>query len=261
MLDADDKLAPNTLALALQALQQHPEADIALLKLMLWQPDGSVTPWQPHTPTTFSPLSGGGGGCFAGTEAFLLSIDWRIHGLYVARAELARRIPYDESVRLYADDNTTRLHYLHARRVVECQGQYFYRQHPQSATHALSPQRFLHLEANLSLKRQLEPLAQAGTPTAAPHFWQQTFTRLESHRLHALVAHYLLFLQHRQAFSPTEQADIQALLRRIHATIEYRRLPWTLKAHPRYFPWPSYTLFAAAQRACSTMAGWRKHKQ
>lgn len=246
MLDADDKFAPDTLALALQALQQHPQADIALLRLMLWQPDGSVEPWKANVPHTL-PTN-----C-TGAQAFLLSINWQIHGLYVARADLARRIPYDESVRLYADDNTTRLHYLHARRVVECQGEYFYRQHTQSATHARSPQRFLFLEANLSLKQQLDTRAQAGTPTDDPQFWQQALQLLETHRLQNLVAHYRLFQHHQQAFSPTEQAAIRALLQRIRATIEYHRLTRTLKAHPRYFPWPTYALFAAAQSVCNRL--------
>ena len=250
MLDADDTLSPDALALANEAFTLHPQADIAVLGLLLAYPDGRLTP---HPANLGYPLTG--------PEAFTLALTWRLHGLYVVRADLHQRFPYDESCRLYADDNTSRLHYLHARKVVPCQGQYLYCQHSVSSTHALTPSRFLYLEANLSLKRQLDALAESDELGLGKAFWTRTFRTLEEHRWRNLIAHYILFQQHKTSFTPEERADIEARLQRIFSTIERRRLPLRFFLRPRFLPWPSYRLFALWQDACTHLSSPLRHKK
>ena len=250
MLDADDTLSPDALALANETFALHPQVDIAVLHLLLAYPDGRLIP---HPANLDHPL--------AGPEAFTLALTWRLHGLYVVRAALHQRFPYDESCRLYADDNTSRLHYLHARKVVPCQGQYLYRQHTASSTHALTPSRFLYLEANLSLKRQLDALAEGDELNLGEAFWTRTLRTLEEHRWRNLVAHYMLFQRHHTSFSPDECSAIEGCLRRIFTTIEKRRLPLRFFLRPRFLPWPSYRLFALWQDACTHLSSPFRHKK
>lgn len=104
------------------------------------------------------PLHTGGKKALTGEEAFMLSLDnWAIHGVYVVRTTLHKRFPYDASSILYTDDHVTHLHYLNARRVVMCQGRYYYRQNPASTTRACSMRRFACLEADLDKRRAIEP--------------------------------------------------------------------------------------------------------
>lgn len=246
MLDADDWLAPDTLQSAYDALANHPGADCAVLRLMEVRPDGQVAPYGVDGWGEW-PMDGAGES-IPGEEAFRLSLDWRLHGLYAVRTPLHQRLPYDETCRLYSDDNTARLHYLHSRGVVRCQGRYFYRKHEASATSACSIRHFDHLVANLSLKRQLDALAQGDT---MPHVrWDSLLALWEEHRWRNLVAHYRYYQRHAQSFTPAERGQITNLLRRVHRTMELGRLPWALCRQPAFLPLRPYGLFAAWQRLC-----------
>lgn len=145
-VDSDDWLAPDALEQALEALAQNPANDCAVMRLIKYYPDDG------HEVE--HPLHTGGKEALTGEEAFMLSLDnWAIHGVYVVRTTLHKRYPYDASSILYTDDHVTHLHYLNARRVVMCQGRYYYRQNPASTTRACSMRRFACLEADLGKRR------------------------------------------------------------------------------------------------------------
>lgn len=142
MLDADDWFSPDALESAVRAFSDA-EVDCVLFDVMMtWQDKSHI-----YTMPSFEMLTG--------HEAFRLSLDWQIHGLYMLRGDIHRKYPYDETCRLYSDDNTTRIHYLLSRKVGRCRGVYYYRQHSQSSTHAVSVRRFDYLKANESMRRQL----------------------------------------------------------------------------------------------------------
>jgi len=146
-LDSDDWLAADALESAVAVFDAHPQTDCVLLRFVRHYEDGGDRLDDVYPMPPFEVLSG--------SEAFELSLDWTLHGCYVARGELFRSYPYDESCRAYSDDNTTRLHYLHSREVRQCGGSYFYRIYPRSVTHAVTVRRFDYLRANMSMKRQL----------------------------------------------------------------------------------------------------------
>ena len=148
MLDADDWYAPETLEQACRSLEET-GAQCTLMELVLHYEEDGREELYPLRSTQRE---------WSGEEAFRLSLDWSLHGVYVATADLYKRFPYDDSCRLYSDDNTTRLHYLNSDKVVCCKGRYYYRQHPASMTTACSIRRFDYMPANLSMKRQLEAL-------------------------------------------------------------------------------------------------------
>ena len=165
-----------------------------------------------------------------------MSLDWALHGLYVATADLYKRFPYDDSCRLYSDDNTTRLHYLHSDKVVSCEGRYYYRQHPDSMTTACTIRRFDYMPANLSMKRQLEALPLTDKESVLDFY--------EQHRWLNLVDCYWYYRLHREAFQAEEHQQIQELFAQMLQTIEPQRLPWSLKGKLGYYPFRSYSTFS-----------------
>ncbi len=233
MLDSDDWLAPDTLETAYRALLETPQADIALLRLVRYnQQDGTTHVQELSLPKTKNLLTG--------YEAFLLSIDnWKIHGLYLVRRTIHQQYPYDETTSVYSDENTTHIHYLHARHVVISQAPYYYRIHQQSVTHRISIHYFDRLESNYSLKRQL--LDEAGKGWLADT--KDVLDRYEVHRwLNIVDACWYLYL-HQDDFTPDQQRDIhQRIATHLH-TIETRRLSLRLKCKPGYMPVKHYPIF------------------
>jgi len=146
MLDADDCLSGDAIESAVRKYRENPEMDCVIFRLLQHYPDGTevfyTEPYQINDVIT-------------GEDAFLQSLDWTLHGLYMVRREIHLKYPFDDSVKLYSDDNTTRLHYLHSRRVGFCKGIYHYRKHAESSTTKVSVNRFLYMDANLSMRNIL----------------------------------------------------------------------------------------------------------
>ena len=225
MLDADDWYAPDTLEQACRSLEET-GAQCALMELVLHYEEDGREELYPLRSTQME---------WSGEEAFRLSLDWSLHGVYVATADLYKRFPYDDSCRLYSDDNTTRLHYLNSDKVVCCKGRYYYRQHPASMTTACSIRRFDYMPANLSMKRQLEALPLADK--------QGILDFYERHRWLNLVDCYWYYGLHRNAFHAEEHQQIQELFAQMLQTIEPQRIPWSLKGKLGYYPFRSYRTF------------------
>ena len=145
MLDADDWFSPDAIEKALAVFDG--ETDCVLFDVVRWYDDRHEMLYQMPPFDTLT-----------GKEAFRLSLDWQIHGLYMVRADIHQQHPYDETCRLYSDDNTTRLHYICSRQIGSCKGRYYYRQHEASATHRSSVHRFDYLRANESMRQQMQDL-------------------------------------------------------------------------------------------------------
>ena len=226
MLDADDWYAPETLEQACRSLEET-GAQCTLMELVLHYEEDGREELYPLRSTQRE---------WSGEEAFRLSLDWSLHGVYVATADLYKRFPYDDSCRLYSDDNTTRLHYLNSDKVVCCKGRYYYRQHPASMTTACSIRRFDYMPANLSMKRQLEALPLADK--------QGILDFYERHRWLNLVDCYWYYRLHHDAFKEEEHQQIQELFAQMLQTIEPQRIPWSLKGKLGYYPFRSYSTFS-----------------
>lgn len=143
MLDADDWFAPDSIALAVEEFSKGEETDCVLFEVVMSYPGHETV----YPLPSFERMEG--------REAFRLSLTWKLHGLYMVRTSIHRDYSYDETCRLYSDDNTTRIHYLASRYVRCCKGKYYYRQHALSSTRKVSVRRFDYLKANESMKRQM----------------------------------------------------------------------------------------------------------
>lgn len=228
-LDADDWFEPDTLERACLSLKEK-GAQCAVLQLMMCEEsDGSERLYPlPDNCTEWS-----------GAEAFRLSLDWSLHGLYVAVASLYKRFPFDDTCLLYSDDNTTRLHYLNSQRVVLCQGRYNYRQHASSMTKACTIRRFDSMTANLSMKRQIEAMTLYDK--------QGILNLFETHRWLNLVGCYGYYYQHRAIFTPQERCQIRTIFVQMLSSIEKQRIPWRLKIKLGYYPFRCYSFFSSIE--------------
>ena len=235
-VDSDDWLAPDAIEKTIVAVEGNDEIDVAVFQLMDYYSDDNCHPY---------PLAGhlSVGQVLTGKAAFELSLDWQLHGLYLVRADIHKTYPFDTSCRLYSDDNTTRLHYLHARNVVITDGRYFYRKHPQSATNSVSINRFLYLDANMSMKRQLQEEAKAGfLPNA-----EEVLNRYETIRWLNIVDACWYIYCHRREFDEQQRQFANGKIRRAFDSIERQRISPQIRRKFGYYPFKSFSLFRLAE--------------
>lgn len=249
-VDSDDWLAPDALEQALEALAQNPANDCAVMRLIKYYPDDG------HEVE--HPLHTGGKEALTGEEAFMLSLDnWAIHGVYVVRTTLHKRFPYDASSILYTDDHVTHLHYLNARRVVMCQGRYYYRQNPASTTRACSMRRFACLEADLDKRRAIEAEAAQGH---IPHHAAEALRLCETQRWCNMIGSYLFLLDNKAHFTPAERREVLQRMARVLPTFSRSLIAWRIKLHPFYWPFHSFGLLRAQWWLLHKWRTWRHNK-
>ena len=220
MLDADDWFSSDALEKAVAAFDEN--TDCVLFEVVMVYDSYREELYQ---MPAFESLTG--------TEAFMLSLDWQIHGLYMVRAGIHQQQPYDETCRLYSDDNTTRLHYICSRRVRRCTGRYYYRQHEASATHRSSVRRFDYLRANESMCRQMQVM---GVP-------QQILDEYENHRWLNLIGVYMFYFVHGRELSVADRQYGLSELHRVWTSIDRRVLKKETTAKFGYRPCMSWRMF------------------
>ena len=208
MVDADDWLSADALQSACDVFEQYPLTDCCTFHLREHYEDG-------HEEDFGLPTQLELGEALSGKEAFELCLDgWQLHGLYVTRTDLHRQFPFDTTTRLYSDDNTTRIHYLHARQVRTCSGVYFYLQHPASVTHRVSVRRFDYLRANESMLRQMR---ECGADNRLLDIYENV-------RWLNVVDLYMFYYQHRRELAPHDRRFGLAEIKRVWKNIDLRRL-------------------------------------
>jgi len=226
-LDSDDWMATDALQCCADAFfTDADDVDAVLFKVYYAFSDGR----QEIYATQTDPMSG--------EEAFRLSLTWKIHGWYAIRQAIHKKYPYDETCKSYSDDNTTRIHYLHCRKVAFCDGTYYYWQNQQSVTHAVGARRFDRLRANESMKRQLieENVSEAD------------LNEFETVRMLVLVDSYYFYYQNRRKMTKQTRQFALSEMRRVWGNIEKERVKPKLRRHFGYcLLRPSWLLFRAQE--------------
>ena len=227
MLDSDDWFAPDTLEKAYAVTREYPETDAVLLELRyFYQTTGEYALYGQIPEKEV----------YSGEEALFLSLDWQIHGVYLIRNTIHQAYPYDDYSRMYSDDNTTRIHYLHSREVRFSSGIYYYRQHNESNTNVHNIHRFDHMDAGLSLKRTLQKEGVSAYVIA----------RLENLRWIIIVGLYIYYLQHKAHYSAEERTGILKRFRNHIQDLEPNLLPPATKYKFGYIPFRKcFLLFQA----------------
>ena len=198
MVDSDDWLSADALQLSAEVLDTEQRVDCVLFDFIIAERDdvqGTYTRQRRYNSMPFNRISG--------LRACELSLDWRIHGLYMIRRAIHLQYPYDESSPVYSDENTTRVHYWASREVAQCAGKYFYRQHAESATHAPNLNKYYRLDAYKSLKQFLQNRADIRFLCA----------RFENMRWLTVVDLYFEYYKTRRQLSRTEQQTVKKRLK------------------------------------------------
>lgn len=224
MVDSDDWLALDALQKAVEVFEQHSLTDVVVLELMqCFEQDGKreVYPICCNKDV------------ISGYEGFRLSLNWNLHGLYLVRSEIHKKYPYDETCRLYSDDNTTRIHFLHAREIRFCEGIYFYRKHSRSMTNAVNMRRFDYMEANLSMKNQL----------LKEHIETDVLNFYEYHRWLNFIGIYFFFYKNKAHFTNSQQKEIYNRMKNTLKTIEQQRIPISKRCKLGYIYLSCFSLF------------------
>lgn len=225
MVDSDDWLDTNALEEIYRVANSSPSADAVLFNLIYYYPDKDL--YIPYSIRTNKKS-------FLGKEAFMLSLDWDIHGLYIIKNSIHKSYPYDDSCKLYSDDNTTRIHFLHCRNIYISNAKYYYRQHTKSMTHTCSIRHFDMLDAGLSLKNLL---LEEGIEASI-------ISLQETYRWRNLVGEYIYLLRHKAAFNDGEKKEIKKKFQYHLSRIEVKRISKKLRYKFGYIPFlRSFKLF------------------
>jgi glycosyltransferase involved in cell wall biosynthesis len=225
-LDSDDWFADTTLEQTVRVFKDNEKADCVLMRCIKKMVDGQE--YELAAEARF-PISG--------KEAFELSLDWTIHGIYMTRMDIQRRIPYDDTCRSFSDDNTTRLHYLDSREVDMSEGIYYYRENPSSVSNKVDVSRFNFLLANEHMQEMLREM-KADVRLIRLH---------ERVRWLNLIGAYRLMLENEGCFSDKEKDYAMCLMKKIWEGIDTECLPNNIKYKPGYAALPNWFLFRLQQ--------------
>lgn len=231
-VDCDDWIAPNAMEEIGKVFSSYPQTDCVLFDLYLSDERGS---W-PYPMVAFEVMTG--------KEAFEKSLAWEIHGVYAVRTSLHKAYPYEVAMGTYGDEITTRIHYIHSRNVRTSRAKYYYRQHLQSITHAISVSRFDILLANQWLKLFLLK-ENVGHDVLRQH---ENLTWLN------IIGMCKLYYHHRKHFSSKECHHALSLVKQAWANIEPRLLRRSIKWKFGYIPFHhSWFLFRLQEEMYFTL--------
>lgn len=236
-LDSDDWLSEDAMEKVADTYRMHPDTDTVLLNAMRCSGDRKQHKGHPLRSKPFVVLGG--------KEAFELSLDWSIHGIYVTRREMYQRFPYDDSCMAYSDENTTRAHYYFSREVRTCDGIYFYRDNPRSITNSISGRRFLTLRADESMRRAMEEW----------HVGERLVSKWEDIRWARLIDAYLFYHIHAHELSADERKAGLEAMRHAWSTIERTKTGRRARRKLGYHPMPCWTLFRMQEWTYFTLRG------
>lgn len=215
-LDSDDWIADDALETIAGIFDSDEQTDCVLTEALWYYNENDIRPFQSKSDKT----------CFSGEEAFLLSVDWSIHGIYAARRAVYERYTIDDSCKFYSDDNTTRIHFLQSRRVRTSHARYYYRQHSESVSYKSGADRYMQLPALLNLKKE----------AAAMGASDEGLRAIDEFTWRNVMGEYMRYYTCRSHYTDDERYRIRSVLRECYRLTDTRSLPITLRLRFGYAP-------------------------
>lgn len=224
-LDADDWMNYETLQKTVDIFEHNPNTDAVLFNCRYYYEDGSTEDYS-------MPLLE----MMTGEEAFIASLDWSIHGIYMVRGNMHRAIPYDDSDNAFNDENVTRMHYYKSREVRQSEGVYWYRMHSGSVTHDVSSKKVMYIKTCEEMKQKLNEM----------NCSEAVLTRYESHRWMMFVDAYMHYYKNRDTFTSEERNACISAMKSVWEGFETCRLYSSTTRKFGYMPLHfSWSLFVA----------------
>lgn len=128
ILDADDYLSPDVLQ-NMYYKSKEMDADVVLPDLVNISEEGEGL--------TVIGLKGNRNIVLTNRQAVVQSLDWTIHSLGLWRGSLIRKLRFEE-FGVNSDEYSYRVWFFNCRKIVFCEGSYFYRHNAQSITRKIS---------------------------------------------------------------------------------------------------------------------------
>lgn len=225
-VDADDKIAPDTIELSVSEMLKDPEIDKVVYKLIMVNAETNE-----ETPFRVNPQREHGS--MTGEEACYWSVQWDIPGLGMTRSPLEQSLEEEAEFGQYGDETNTHLNFYRARKVKLGEGRYYYYQNPESYTREVSVKRFEILECRISLRKHLADLG-AG---------EKIIRRLDVSRWRELIATCYFYWRHKKTFTEKQKKDIMKRLAATYDTFHFRDLPLKIALRPRFAMMPTFGLF------------------
>lgn len=214
-LDSDDWMDSDTLERAVEVFSMNPQTDIVLFRCMYAYEDGRR---EEYPMQSFDVKSG--------EEAFMDSLTWKIHGIYMIRGDLHREMPYDDSPNAYNDENVSRMHFVRSREVRCTGGTYYYRMHSGSVTHKTGVDFFKYLKTCEDMKQQLLDM----------NMKDGVINAYECQRWLVFIDRYMHYFKYKEGFCDAEKKQILSELKRVWKGIEVQRLDSRLMHKFGYMP-------------------------
>ena len=216
MIDSDDWFESDALEMICKEFEKSEDTDAVLYDLVYYNDDtNECYPYEMRNKNR----------TLTGRDAAFSSISWDIHGYYAIKNEIHKKYPFDDSSKLYSDDNTTHIHFLKSRIVRVSTGKYYYRQHNQSSTHKVSMLAFEWINAADSLRRSL--LAEKAD--------REIIVKQENERWKILIDRIVYFLRYSNSFSSQEKDSLLSLFREAFKRSDISVLYPEYKYKPGYF--------------------------
>lgn len=229
-VDSDDWLDCETLEKAYSVFVDYPCTDCVLFDVIYHYDDASKDCHYPMEPFDVK----------SGYDAFCDSLTWKIHGVYAVRSTIQKHYPYDETCRIYSDDNTTRIHYYVSREVRRTSGIYYYYQNPSSVTHRASTSQYDYLIANRSMKCQLLSL---GVSLDIINIYENVMWL-------NVVDLYMFYYLHRRKNSLEENRYGMSIIYESWKNIEYKKLTPLNRYKFGYNPLPGHWKLFRLEEEC-----------
>lgn len=223
-VDDDDWISPDCVENCMESFGRHPDADCVMIPEMRVRPDGEV--YAPGGRADFESITG--------EEAFLLTMPWRVAGIFCVRLEYQRRHPFDNACRYFGDENTGRGMLLAARKVVMSKGMYYYRMHGESVCHKVGIGQYSRLYAQ---RKFADELRENGVD-------ERLRRRYETFCWDNVAGAYMRYYAERGSMTPQLRRDALRLIRQAYAKMDFRLVDRRMKRKFGYVPFaPLWWLF------------------
>lgn len=224
-IDHDDWLGVDALEKAVSEFYGREDVNCVVLREVRVRMDGS----------SFDPEGRIKEKEITGEEAYYASMPWHISGRCLVRTSLQRKFLFDNSDRVYGEDNTGRLHFLFSPKVRQSEGIYYYRLLPDSLSHRISMSSIDVLQANKSMSRQLKELGLSEKIRSAH----------ENFRWLMIIDAYKYYFMYRELFTKQQKQKAIEIMRSNMLDVDFSIVAPKNKRKPGLFPFPhSWLLFS-----------------
>ena len=147
----------------------------------------------------------------SGRQAFLHSLKWEIHAFVLWKAELVKRIGFDD-LATNSDEYATRNFFLNSNKVAFSDGIFYYgKENPDAITKKLSINRFDWCITNLRLLQLMKE----------HHFEEQEIARFNYDFWGHTMYMNALLKKHRKSLSPNEYAEAMRIITQCYNSMDF----------------------------------------